>query len=73
MKKTNQSTVVLRLLVLAALFLTSSVSLNAGEMEALRQQKVYVVMSDTAYAYHIDRQCYGLRKATHPIKKVTRK
>ena len=71
MKKTKQTSVVLRLLVFVALFLTPVVSINAGETEALEQQKVYVVMSNTAYAYHSNKDCKGLRNATHEIRQVT--
>lgn len=71
MKKTKQSSVVLRLLVFAALLLTTTVSLNAGEAEAIEQQKVYVVMSNMAHAYHSNKDCKGLRNATHTIKQVT--
>lgn len=62
-----------RLLFVATLFLLlfASPSLNAGEAEALQQQEVYVVMSNNAYAYHINQNCPALKKATHPIKKVT--
>lgn len=71
MKKTKQTSAVLRLLVLAALILTPVVSLNAGETEALEQQKVYVVMSNTAHVYHSSKDCRGLQNATHKIKQVT--
>lgn len=71
MKKTKQSSVVLRLLVFTALLLAPAVSLNAGETEALEQQKVYVVMSNTAHVYHSRKDCKGLQNATHKIKQVT--
>lgn len=71
MKKIKQTSVALRLLVFAALFLAPAVSLNAGETEAREQQKVYVVLSTTAHVYHSKKDCRGLQNATHRIKQVT--
>lgn len=35
------------------------------------EEYVYVCESPTAYAYHKTKECRGLRKCTHAIKKVT--
>ena len=71
MKQAQSSTFVRRLLLAAFLLIVPAMSLNAGEAVALQQQKVYVVMSNTAYAYHSNRNCKGLKKATHTIKEIT--
>jgi hypothetical protein len=34
---------------------------------------VYVCVSSTAYAYHKDKECRGLRRCTHEIKSETEK
>ena len=59
------------LLVFAILLLAPAISLNAGEGQALEQNKVYVVMSTTAHVYHSSKDCKGLQNATHKIKQVT--
>lgn len=71
MKKSKIVLRFLRLLVFAVLLLIPTVSLNAGEGQAIEQKKVYVVMSESAYAYHFDRKCKGLKNATHTIKEVS--
>lgn len=69
--KIFRSANLIRLFVFALLFLAPSLSLNAGESQALAQNKVYVVMSNTAHVYHSNRDCKGLQNATHKIKQVT--
>lgn len=72
MRSKRNSFIAVWLLLIAFLFVMP-VSLNAGEADALQQQKVYVVMSNTAHVYHSSRDCRGLRNATHTIKEVTLK
>ena len=54
------------LLTIVTALLCSVFSTDAGE-----PAKVYVVMSQTAHAYHCTRNCDGLRRATHPIREVS--
>lgn len=69
--KNKSKSIILHLLLFAFLFLAPAVSLNAGEEEAIAQEKVYVVMSNTAQVYHSNKNCSGLKSATHTIKEVS--
>ena len=71
MKKTKRIKAIASLLAFVFLLLAPTVSLNAGESITREQTKVYVVMSNTAHAYHLNKYCKGLKNATHPIKQVT--
>ena len=71
MKKTKKPWSIAAILAFVFLLLAPSASLNAGEYITREQTKVYVVMSNTAHAYHSNRNCKGLKNATHPIKQVT--
>ena len=42
-----------------------------GGIRLLEQQKVYVVMSNNAYAYHKTKDCSAVKKATHKVKEVS--
>ena len=61
-----------RILILVASILLTSFS-SAGDVHncAEEQPKVYVVMSNNAYAYHKSRSCKAVKKATHKVKEVT--
>ncbi len=47
-------------------------TINAGESSYYgNHPDVYVVMSNTAYAYHRTTNCSAVRKATHPARQVS--
>lgn len=47
-------------------------SVKAGESAGADEKvKVYVVMSDKAYAYHRTRECSAVRRSKHPVKEVS--
>lgn len=61
----------IKIITVLAFLLIPTISLNADEHQAIEQNKVYVVMSNTAKAYHSNLKCKGLKNATHPIKQVS--
>ena len=58
------------LIVLVSLVLFSTWSERIS-IRADQSDKVYVVMSQNAYAYHRTRDCKGLRNARHEITEVS--
>ena len=58
------------LIALMSLLLFSTGSVD-NSVWAEQSERVYVVMSQNAYAYHRTRDCQGLRNATHEIKEVS--
>ena len=58
------------LIALMSLLLYSTGSVD-NSVWAEQSERVYVVMSQNAYAYHRTRDCQGLRNATHEIKEVS--
>ena len=59
------------LILFATIFLTCYSSVSSVNNLAEDQPKVYVVMSNNAYAYHKSRSCKAVKKATHKVKEVT--
>lgn len=63
----------MRLLLL--ILLSSGITLFSPKPSANATYKttlmVYVCVSTTAYAYHVDYDCRGLQACTHTIRKVT--
>lgn len=60
--------------IIATLICLLGFSGTAGEKaHAAGEQKVFVVMSGNAYAYHKTRTCSAVQRATHPVKEVTLK
>ena len=55
-------------LLLLAIFLHHP---NAVQHSTVKQDKVYICDSRTAYAYHKLKSCRGLRNCTHTIKEIT--
>ena len=58
------------LIAFLAFMLCSSLNVES-RIGAKPSDKVYIVMSSTAYAYHRTRSCRGLKSATHTIKEVS--
>lgn len=53
------------IIIFFALFTISAIKPSAY------QGKVYVCLSGSAYAYHKNMECRGMRACTHPVKEVT--
>lgn len=65
-----------RILICFAVFLLAiySCSCNSNPpKDSENEEMVYICVSNTAYAYHIDEYCQGLQRCSHKIKKVSRK
>ncbi|HEX5155148.1 MAG TPA: hypothetical protein VFW07_27080 [Parafilimonas sp.] len=57
------------------LTLTSLLSFHAPAGSSLNKAKaeyVYICDSNTAYAYHKTKDCSGLNRCTHEIRKITK-
>lgn len=53
-----------KLFILSVIFILSSAFTQT--------QTVYICNSNKAYAYHIDRDCKGLKKCTHEVLTVSK-
>ena len=62
----KQVLIYLTISLLLAVFTATDAEYNSDE-----QAKVFVVMSDNAYAYHKTKSCKAVKQATHEVKEVT--
>lgn len=64
----------MKYLITISLSLITLVSFTSFNQSSSNQNdEVYICVSNTAEVYHSDRDCWGLNKCTHDIKKVTLK
>lgn len=61
----------IRTLILVVTILFTSLFHAGSDFSAGQESKVYVVMSENAYAYHKTLDCRAVKKATHVVKEVT--
>lgn len=59
------------LILLFTLLLAGATSAEPPCYNVYEHAKVFVVMSNNAYAYHKTRNCSAVKKATHKVKEVT--
>jgi hypothetical protein len=56
--------------ILIAVFILLSFFQFCKQQDTTVQERVYICFSGTAYAYHDNRNCRGLRSCTHKIDTV---
>ena len=58
-------------LLTIVLLLSAQAAISSYTLPQETCDTVYICVSPTAHAYHISRECRGLKKCTHQIKEVS--